>query len=400
MRRPPPPVAPLLAALLAAATGACTATRASDARVGVESGRGVTFTAADGSASMNLRGRIQLRDTLRSDAEGESNELHVRTVRLHLQGHTLAPEFRYGLQLALGGRDFDAEHPSPVFDAWVEYAGWRDLHLRAGQFFVPFDRARTIREFALQLVDRPDVVSELSLDRDVGVKLHSADLFGLGGTLAYEAGVFGGEGRNRFGPSRPAAGLLYVGRIAYRPFGAFDDDIEGDLDREWRPRLSAGLAAAYNRGTRRSRSTHGPALVSGTTDYLHGAADLVFKYAGFSFLGEVLVRSARRSFREAEVDGQLVRAWSREGWGFLAQGGYLFTRRLEATARYGELRARGATDPEFETAVREQGRELAAGLNAYLNRHFLKLQADLSLKWGDDIGQATRLARVQLDATF
>lgn len=206
-------------------------------------GRGITVRARDDSASMTLRARMQLRDTVAMNGD-TTNELGVKTARLVAHGHLLSTDLRYYLQLAFGPGDFEAGSSSPIYDAYLEWALHRDLQIRAGQYFVPFDRARTIREFALQFVDRPQLVSEFNLDRDVGLTLMSPDLFGLGGRLGYAVGVFAGAGKNRLGGE--PAGFLFVARLSYRPFGAFDDDSEGDLERLPRPRLAVGLAGAYN----------------------------------------------------------------------------------------------------------------------------------------------------------
>lgn len=327
-----------------------------------------------------------------------TNELNVKTLRLYLSGHVMTRDLRYWVQLALGGNDFDAGSSSPIFDFWVEYVRLRDLNIRVGQFFVPFDRARTIREFALQLVDRPQVVSELSLDRDVGIMLSSSDLFGSRGILGYQLGVFGGKGRNRFGGG--VLGFLYVLRISVRPFGPFDDDQEGDLQRLHRPRLMLGVGGAYNQSSDRQRSTTGNILTLGTPDYGHLAADLVFKYAGFSLLGEVLYRQARSDFYDGTKDGKMVREWSRSAWGYLVQAGMMLTRMVELTARWESLSALGDTDPTLLALVQTQGHQLGSGLNLYLNGHLFKVQGDYFYQFGDDIGKGKHVVRLQLDATF
>ena len=117
-----------------------------------------------------------------------------------------------------GTGDFETGNPSPLFDAWVEYTKLRDLNLRVGQYFVPFDRARTVRESGLQFVDRQIAVRELTLDRDVGLMASSSDLFGLNQWLAYNLFIGGGDGRNRIGGA--VMGPILVGRVAVRPFGS------------------------------------------------------------------------------------------------------------------------------------------------------------------------------------
>jgi len=225
-------------------------------------GKGFTVTTNDNKFGMTVRARAQIRDTIGIDNKNNvTNEINVKTLRLWFQGHVLVPELKYNIQLALGTNDFEAGNASPIFDAFVEYTRLRDLNIRVGQFFVPFDRARTIREFALQFVDRQQVVQEFTLDRDVGIMFSSQDLFGTKGRLAYNLFVGGGDGRNRFGAQ--SIGFIYILRLALKPWGAFDDDVEGDLARVRKPRLAIGVAGGYNHGTNRQKSTFGNTLQAG-----------------------------------------------------------------------------------------------------------------------------------------
>lgn len=364
-----------------------------DQRLIVAPGRGITAKTADGSTSMTVRARTQVRDTFVHD-KLDTNELGIRTFRFIVQGNVLRPELKYSLQLALAAGDFEAGNPSAVYDAFVEYTRLRDLELRAGQFFVPFDRARTVRESALQFVDRQLSVRELTLDRDVGLMLSSNDLFGLEQRLAYQVFVGGGDGRNRVGAQM--AGPLLVFRFAVRPFGAFDDDSEGDLARDPKPRLSVGAATAYNVHTTRAQSTFGTVLALGTFDYAHAAVDVAFKWAGFSLLAEGLIRRALTDV----LAGPTSREYSRSGWGYLVQAGYLVSKQVEVTARWDQLFAFTGTDPALITLAATQGRQLGTGVNVYLNGHAFKLQADYFYIWGYAAAPARHQGRVALDASF
>ncbi|WP_437808585.1 porin [Sorangium sp. So ce1078] len=361
-------------------------------------GKGFTVRTADDSFSSTIRARVQIRETITHTAEDDTNEINVKTVRLTTSGHVLSPDLKYSVQLAFGGNDFEKDSASPVFDAFVEYTGIRDLNVRVGQFFVPFDRARTTREFTLQLVDRQIAVRELTLDRDVGLMLSSPDLFGLGGRISYNLFVGGGEGRNRFGGQEH--GPLAVARLSFRPFGAFDDDQEGDLSREAKPRLAVGVAGGYNHQTNRQNSTYGATLSLGTADYLHGAADLVFKYAGFSLSAEAVARHAGRDSLEGEVDGAPAREWTRSGYGYFVQSGFLLTERVEIAARWDQIFAESGTDPKLVELVDTQGKQVGGGLNYYLNGYALKLQGDYFYIFGKDASEGRHVGRLQLDATF
>lgn len=371
-------------------------------RVTAAPGRGLTVSTADERFSLNLRARVQLRGAFTFDETSDSHDLGVRTLRLYVQGHLLSPSLRYTVQLALGAADFEPGNASPIFDAYLEHSGLRDLTVRVGQFFVPFDRARTIREFALQLVDRPQVVRELTLDRDLGVMLSSNDLFGLGGRLGYALFVGLGAGRNRFGASH--SGPLATARLMLRPWGAFDDDQEGDLTRQRRLRLALGVAAAFNHDTARVNGTTGAAFTLGTVDQRSAAVDLVVKYAGFSLLAEAVLRRASVDHLDGTPTGNppvAPREWTRSALGYFAQLGAMLTDRVELVGRWEQLVAwDGNTDPALLRQVARTGRQFVGGANLYLNGHLLKLQADYSYLFGDDPSGHQHLVRLQLDATF
>ncbi len=361
-------------------------------------GKGLSLTLGD-KFSLSLRSRAQVRDTIGiQGGKPTTNEINVKTVRLWLQGYVLTKDLSYGIQFAFGGNDFDKDSASPIFDAFVEYTRLRDLNIKVGQFFVPFDRARTIREFALELVDRAQMVSELNLDRDVGISLSSQSLFGTRGILAYHLGFFGGEGKNRFGGA--GVGFLYTARIVVRPFGAFDDDLEGDLQRLRRPRLAIGIAGAYNQSTNRQKSTTGNTLTLGTFDYGHAEADVVLKWAGVSFLGEVIYRQGRQGSLTGTVNGAEVREWSRSAIGYLLQLGVMVHDQVQVAARYDDLRAIGNTDPTLIALANTSGKELGGGLNVYLNGHAFKIQGDYQYLFGSSISGGHHAVRLQLDASF
>lgn len=406
---PPPPPAPAPApAEVAPVTAPAPTPSPTGPTFAAAPGKGATITSADNRFSLTLRSRIQLRAALTHFKEQEDQlEINVRTLRLSLGGHVLTPDLRYAIQLAFGGNDFDNGSSSPIFDAYIEYVGVRDLNVRVGQFFVPFDRARTIREFALQFVDRQQVVRELSLDRDVGVMLSSSDLFGLGSRLAYNVFVGSGDGRNRFadtknpnGPQKP--GVLLVGRLTVRPFGAFDDDQEGDLTRGAKPRLALGVAGAYNIASSRPGSTTGTTYTVGTYNYTHAAADLVFKWHGFAVLAEGLYRKANDdSHTGKNAAGASVTEWSRSAHGWFVQASQMLTGKLELAGRFEDLHAQDGTDPNLiKTTSGNGGRQAGGAFNIYLNGHAFKLQTDYIHVFAKPSSQAAHVARLQIDASF
>lgn len=366
-------------------------------------GRGLTIAHGD-AFSFTVRSRAQIRHTLTTAPSSEAtHDIQIRTLRLWLLGHVMNPNVRYGIQLAFGARDFErvggATNATPIFDAFVDLVHSRDASVRIGQFFVPFDRLRTIREFALQSVDRSTVIRELTLDRDVGVMVYSDDLGGHDGRYVYRLGVFGGDGRNQF--DARSVGFLYTARFAYRPFGAFDDDSEGDLARRTTPKLAIGIAGAYNQNTHRFASTTGEFFTLSDVDYVHGAVDLVFKYRGFALMAEAVLRgSTTSSHSGVDGDGNPITETATRAIGYLAQVSYLPTQRFEVWSRWDEVRLPFATSTAMQTLVASRGRGLAGGFNVYFNGHGLKVQADVAHVFGEGSFDGNTQYRLQLDASF
>jgi Phosphate-selective porin O and P len=389
-----PGSATCLAALcvLSSATAAPAQTSPAPPGVEVGLGRGITIRSADDRASMTIRVRIQTRATAADTAPDTlpaTSEVLVRRARLVLLGNAAGPTFTYYVQLSFANLDNEADLRLPLRDAYVTWSSRRDLNVRVGQMKVPFSRQRVVSSSALQMVDRSIVVSELNLDRDVGVQIFSKDLLGVG-KLGYAVGLFGGEGRNRLGR---AAGLLYAARLEAWPFGAFDDYAEADLRRLDTVRLAVGVSAGYNQNTNRPRSTIGTPDPAGDVDYRHAAADVTVKWRGWSLTSEVLHRTAGKLWSPNTGEGTLPA--SRSGWGAYLQSGMMLGARWEVTARVSRLAPARGTDPTFTRA-----RETGAGLSYYLHGHDLKVQGDYARVTEAGSGRTTQQARAQLQLFF
>mgnify|MGYP000880865920 CR=1 FL=1 len=357
-------------------------------------GKGITVRSADDKASLNIRARIQVRFTAlgqSNDQRDETTEFGIRRMRLVFQGNADGPRLTYYVQLAFSNLDNEADLRLPLRDSYITWTPKRDLNVRVGQMKVPFSRQRVTSSSALAMVDRSIVVSELNLDRDVGVQLFSKDLFGTG-KLGYAIALFGGEGRNRLGRT---AGMLYTGRLEAWPLGAFDDYVEGDITRGRTLRVAFGVNIGYNQNTNRPRSTIGTPYAAGDFDYRNVSVDAVLKWRGLSLTSEWMARRADRDSRRVTVNASPVTIWSRSGSGFYVQAGQMLTARLEATGRYSRLRRANGTDPAFTN-----GREAGAGLGYYLQGHDLKLQGDYFHVTDATTGNLTHQARVQLQLFF
>ncbi len=353
-------------------------------------GEGVAVKSGD--FSFQIRGRVQVRaESFGPGPETSAarvNEFMIRRARLALTAK-YTDDWTMNVQLAFATQDMESDAPNVLRDAYLTWSHFRDLNVRVGQTKVPFGRQRVISSGNQQMVDRSIVVGELNLDRDVGVLLRSDDLFGLGGKLSYTIGVMGGDGRNRLGTN---VGLLYVARVQVAPFGKFDDLVGGDLERLDKPRLAFGLAGARNVATVRQRSTFGTTFKNGSLTTDHLAADLIFKYAGFSLEAEALLRYAEKP----NLVGATSTEWARAGWGYYLQAGYSPVQSFELSARWGQLRPFDGTDPSFH-----HQRELGIGAGWFPKKHDLKLQGDLFwLPVGENFGNGSWQARVQLQLYF
>ncbi len=344
-------------------------------RVDAAYGKGITVGSSDGDIELNLRARVQVQGAFETNAPQPGGEREpvdtaflVRRMRLVLQGHALARRVRYYFQLGLSTRDMEPDLLVPVRDAYVEWLDLRDASVRAGQMKVPFSRERVISSSALALVDRSNVNAEMNLDRDVGVQLFSRDLLGTGGLLRYNAGVFGGDGRNRISER---AGLLWAARVEALPLGDFDDYVEGDLERTHKLGLSIGIATAYNQSTKRSRSTLSDTYTTGTVDYRHAVADLHAKWRGFSLLAEVHYRKGDKPIvgERSDRSGEAAVERSRSAVAYLVQVGATIASHWDASIRYGEVRP-------LEGGAVYRDREVGGGVGFYPRGHNLKIQLD------------------------
>ena len=374
-------------------------------------GRGLTIR-VDDRFSLNIRSRILARHVVNTPAPEVSadgslddrdwrQQTTIGTARLWFFGNVFRPEITWMIQLAVAGRDYRDGTTSPIFDAYMDWAFHRDFRMRVGQFFVPFDRLRTVREWALQLAERPRPVQELTLDRDVGIMLYSDTFLGDDSPIAWRLGVFGGGGANTTGFMDP--GGLLVGRLEYRPLGPIDDDQEGDLLRRERPALALGAGYAVNINTDRVRSTTGARFQLGSATFHHIALDATFKWRGFALqLAHLWKLATEDEIEGTAADGSRIFEATRSGRGWVAQASYVFERPVELVGRASQLAPVGATDPLFIDELDRLGRELAFGVNYYVNGHRMKIQADWIARLPDtyDLRQGDHSAYLQLDVTF
>jgi hypothetical protein len=369
--------------------------------------RGLTWKNTDGRFALTLSTMGQLLYTFRHNATAAptartfEQSFQLRRARLFLSGNAFSKHFKYSLQLQFAPADLGLDRDgtirqSPVFWSFISYDKVRDLTPQLGFFFVPFSRQRMEPPWKLQLIDSSMAAYEFGFDRDVGLELRSMDLGGVD-TLRYHVGVFMGEGYD-FATPRDF-GFLYVARVEVLPLGSFDDYAEADFVRTIRPKLAIGAAYAFNDNDfRRQPLGDGPAD-GGTTDTHTATADLHFKFAGFSLLGDFFWRQGKRNpgvatmldAMDNEVPVPIEAA--RSGLGWTAQAGYLVPRSyFEFAGRYSALHPLGDADTSLPRAD-----EYGPGLGYYFVQHALKLQVDYVQQ---RLGQGATVDRLRLQVTF
>lgn len=370
--------------------------------------KGLSIASDDGRYAMNLNLVAQFLYTFADvhpipagQTSAATQSFEIRRARAVFQGNVFSEHVDYYAQLQFSPRDLGYKDgrisQSPVFLWWVAFDRLRDLTPVVGQQWVPYSRQRVAPITRLQFVDFSLASAEFGLERDIGVDLMSRDFLGLD-RLRYHVGVFLGEGTNYARPTD--FGMIYVGRLEYLPFGDFDDYIESDLHRRLEPKLSIAAAYAFSNKDARNKAINGAAPTDGgTTDTHNVTADVMFKWAGFSLLADVWLRTGKRSFGSAiltEPDGTTMpaaREAVRQGMGWTAQAGYLIPRvPVEIAARYSGVRKYGTTSL---ANVDEAG----PALSYYFAEHSVKLQLDHAHGWGE-AGLRSDRVRLQLTVGF
>lgn len=366
-------------------------------------GQGMTLSTGN-AFSLNIKGRMQLRYQMHvfDDPDKEPQQLaSLGTARVYLGGNVYGPEITYLIQLALAARDYRDGAVSPVYDAYLELRPHRDFSVRVGQYFVPFDRLRTVREWALQTTERPRPIQEFTLDRDVGITFFSERFLGDGSPFAWYLSVFGGRGMNQVNTSE--VGGLVTGRLELRPLGAIDDDREGDPERREKPGLALGVGAAHNANSNRVRGTSGPSFVGGATNDTYVAVDGVFKWEGLALEAEYLrKRTSSMVFISEQPNGETLTEYTHEGSGWVVQASYAFDPPFEVVARLARTYYDGTQDPAFVADINRRGSELGGGLNYYFNGHRMKAQFSWVARSSADLAlnRADQSVTAQIDATF
>ncbi len=363
----------------------------------------------DSTYTMKIAARMQML-TLATWSEGPDGGLTdpiqsflIRRARLKFDGFAYSPKLKYKIELGLSNRDlsgasqFTSNAPRFILDAVVMWNFFGNFEFWMGQTKLPGNIERVISSGNLQQVDRSLLNGTFTIDRDLGIQVRHHFNLSDNFVVREKFAVSVGEGRNI--TSINLGGYQYTARLELLPFGNFKkkgDYTGADLVREETPKLM--LAATYdtNQDAVKTRSNQGRYMVTDNgfyqTDINTVFIDAMFKYNGFSFMGEFANRTAKDPIAK-NSDGTLTDDVVQVGNGLNLQTGYLFKSNWEISGRY--------TDINLDENItgRNPASQYTLGLSKYIVGHKLKVQTDLSYLNLD--GGTNRLTyRLQVEVHF
>ena len=373
-------------------------------------GKGIlNIQGKDSTWSMHMAARFQMLSTSEWNAQGDkltdpTQDFLVRRARLKFDGFAYTPKLTYKIELGLSNRDmsgssvYTSNSPNYILDAVVMWNFYQNFELWAGQTKLPGNVERVVSSGNLQFVDRSMLNSEFNIDRDTGLQLRHYFTVGKSFLIREKIAVSQGEGRNV--TTGNLGGHQYTGRIELLPFGEFKSDGEysgGDLKREVTPKFMLASTYNVNNNAVKTRGSQGSYMVNDIgfheTNVNTLFVDAVFKYNGFSFMGEYAKRDAKDPIA-LDSDGiTATGAVVSVGDAYNVQAGYLFKSNYEVAARYTSL------ELDKNITGKNPENQFTLGLSRYIVGHKLKLQTDVSYL-SKDGGTDQVMWRLQMDIHF
>ena len=335
-------------------------------------GRGVVFRTPDNLFEASLGFNLQVRFThfdLDAAAGGvDADEFRVRRFKLVLSGFALDPRLTWRLQA-----DFAAPSARLFDDGWLNWKFSDAASIQGGQYKTPFSRQELYNDGVIQFPERALATDAFKPSRDVGVML--AGSFWKN-HLAYQAGVFGGDGQNTL---RATDHVMPMLRLVWNVFGDMGQG-EADVQNHQDAAFSLG-AAGFHNTLKKSTDTGFEAIVlnyTAATGWLgknaklfttgedvsiqEGGLEGQFKWHGLSVQGEYYVGQALGKDSRIKL----------YAYGYYGQAGFfILPCKLDVAARY------SLVDYNRNT-VNDSVSIASAVSNYYFRRHSLKVTFDYS----------------------
>ena len=329
-------------------------------------GEGLKFVGESGY-NLKLTGYAQPMSELKriNYEESNSSRYRMRRVRLRMDGQSSNERFKYRFQVDLSGvSEIGESDEDPLLDAYVDYALTNRISVKFGQRSTYTDnRELFMNSNSLQLVERSRLTSAFSSIREFGLFISGRFRAGRGSYIRPHFVLTNGDGKNIY--SRDRGGLKIGGRVDYLPFGLFTNMGQFrqiDVMREQVPKLVVGVHYSKNNGMSSRRGRYSGRLIylnandeESLPNYTKYGVDFLFKYKGFSALGEYIKSTAEvpsditkrirnngsisESFLVNEVQDvdSYVKGRMMLGSAYNIQMGYLFKNGFSIDSRYTHL---------------------------------------------------------------
>ncbi len=372
-------------------------------------GKGIlNIVGKDSTWSMNFSARMQILSTSAWDVVDDkltnpSQDFLLRRSRLKFNGFAYSPKLTYKMEIGLsntdisGGSEFTGNTPRYVYDAVIMWNFYKNLELWAGQTKLPGNVERVISSGNMQLVDRSLLNGEFNIDRDMGIQLRNHFTIGKEFLIRQKFAISQGEGRNV--TTGNLGGHQYTTRIEFLPFGEFTKDGDysgGDLKREITPKLSVASTYDFNNNAVKTKSNQGNWMFTDLGFYETNIktlfVDAMFKYRGFSFMGEFADRKSSDPIAK-NSDGTLTGDVVHVGQSYNLQTGYLFKNNYEIATRFTQLKL------DKVITGKNLKKQFTFGVSKYIVGHKLKIQSDVSYL-GVENASDEIMWRLQMDLHF
>ena len=329
-------------------------------------GEGLRFVGESGY-NVRITGYAQPMSELKriNSEESNSSRYRMRRVRLRMDGQSSNERFKYRFQVDLSGvSEIGESDEDPLLDAYVDYALTNRISVKFGQRSTYTDnRELFMNSNSLQLVERSRLTSAFSSIREFGLFISGRFRAGRGSYLRPHFVLTNGDGKNVY--SRDRGGLKIGGRVDFLPFGLFTNMGQFrqiDVMREQVPKLVVGVHYSKNNGMSSRRGRYSGRIIylnandqESLPDYTKYGVDFLFKYKGFSALGEYIKSTAEvpsditqrirnngsisESFLVNEVQDvdSYVKGRMMLGSAYNIQMGYLFKNGFSVDSRYTHL---------------------------------------------------------------
>lgn len=381
-----------------------------------EFGEGLQFKTTDGK-ELKISGFIQPYFETKQYTNAEdldaANRFRMRRARLRIDGESSNKRFGYRFQADLSGSSEDDSSVSNyLMDAYVSYDITSRINVAFGQRSTYTDnRELFMSSNTLQLVERSRLTSAFASIREFGLFLQGNYRTGGGSYLKPYLVVTNGDGGNVFGKDH--GGLKVGGRVDFLPFGLFTNFgqfRQADVMRERAPKLVIGANYSINNGMSSRRGRESGSIIylndndeEALPDYTKYGIDFLFKYNGFSALGEYVKTTAtvpseitKRVLNNGSTSTNFlvndiqdvenyVKGRMMLGKGYNFQLGYLFKSGFSVDGRYTHLKA--DTNSFLNNATfYNRPNYYTIGLSQYLARNYgAKIQTSFTYVDGDAI---------------